>query len=907
MGVFINISLKSFFSKGQSKRKRASQGLIHILTVAALGMGLLHFLAPLIDISDYQKDLSSLISENLQRKFELGDKVFIKLSFKPTVVTDKLAVANPDWCKTRYLLKAEQAELGVDLLDLVLGKITIDRLILKQASLNLEQTDGRNNWSFGKADKVVGDKAPKGSPVRLDYAVLDDVKIDYYFPTRHKQLYIKHAVLKKSLRQRYKFDFDGMLDSQNLHVQISSNRWFDIQDIRPLNLKIEASLGINHLTVSAAIPQIAPRLQADIQLQSQYLDVDNLLKLFAVGKQVDKKTGGLTSLDPWLGKINQISIGLSIDNLLYQQYEVKGLSLQNDIVVNDAQKNALFSLNSSGKAEKIMHNKTGESALLPSINIAQSGQASFSITGKGNTLVQLLSDSDIKLQAENLSGEYFKPYFIKHLKVATDGEKRMHVDGAMRYNHAPVDFDVRSGKTFVEGLLGDGMVELDMLLNTGKSKLVVDASGRNLLKPGSRKINLQLDGNHLVAWEPVFGKKLYKLEHFKIESRLEMQRKGIKVSRFNVTTPDSYLTGKLFYRYGKRATVNVLLENSRLRWADLNKQAPSPATDKPSAQTKGKQNVMLIPSTDLLALLSPAFDVNLEMKSTEMVFTKFAVKDMQLKARWQDKVLATQIEKGQVADGVLTADIYLTIVDNEAAGKIEMNVKQLDYGKLMQEMGLGDKMKGTADLNIHLVGFGKDFKQFLTHSDGTVEFVGEKGILASKYLRLWGEDIVQQILPFNWFGKEQTGLNCVVGRFDLTDGRLSSDSLLLDTENMTIAGTGAISLATEVMEFELMPDPKNISLISLATPVKIRGTLAKPKIVPHTLGTSWTIGSLLVGLANPAILIARFAKLGSLGENPCLAAIGIKEGEEEETSVLKAFKDAVKFIQRPFDKLPDIE
>jgi uncharacterized protein involved in outer membrane biogenesis len=316
---------------------------------------------------------------------------------------------------------------------------------------------------------------------------------------------------------------------------------------------------------------------------------------------------------------------------------------------------------------------------------------------------------------------------------------------------------------------------------------------------------------------------------------------------------------------------------------------------------------MLIPKTDLMKLLSPAMDVNLEVRASELIFNKFTIHDMDLKTRWADKVLATQISEGQISDGALTADIYLTVVDEEAAGKIEMNINQLDYGKLMQEVGLGDKMKGVANVNIHLVGFGKDLKEFLTHSDGTAEFVGEKGILASKYLRLWGEDIVQQILPSNWFGREQTSINCVVGRFDLTDGRLSSDSLLLDTEGMTIAGSGAINLASEELSFVLMPDPKKISLLSLATPVKIRGTLAKPRIEPHTLGTSWTIGSLLAGLANPAILIVRFAKLGSLGENPCLAAVGKKQDEEQEPSILKAFKDAVKFIQRPFDKLPDIE
>lgn len=892
---------------GISRRKRLGKYLGLLLAMLLLGLGLLNYLAPLVDISPYQKDLTALISQTVQRRFELDEKLYIKLSLKPTIVMGKLSISNPDWCKSPYLLHAEQAELGVDLLDLALGKITINRLILKQASLNLEQDASRNNWSFGKTDKTDADKPPQGSsPVRLDFAVMEEVTIDYLSPKLHKQLHIKRAALKKSLRRRYKFDIEGELNKQKLHVVLNSNRWFDVQDIRPLTLRLDVGLAKNNLQADINIQQIIPRLQADVKLQSNHLDFNQLLAMLP-GDKAGQASTQPNAIDPWLQQIDNIALDLNVGRLLYGSYEIKDLSTQNRIMQGVFDKSARFSVKASGKAGNIINLKADKPG--SATTGGKPGQAGFLVASQGNTLDELVNGASIELQATNLSGNLYKDYLVKQIKLTTDTARALHVDGTMLFNKSPLAFNLKTGQAFIESLLQHESAQVDAALDIGKSKVTVNTAARDLFKPGQRKLQMTVAGDNMVAWEPVLDRAMYKLKHYRIEADMELQAKGIKVNRFTARTPDSDLKGKLFYRYGKRVTVNAQLENSRLRWADLNKQAEAPAPVQPvtKKKNKNKEIVMVIPKTDLLDILSPAFDVNLVMKSSDVVFNKFSLKGLDLKARWQDKVLATTIDKGRMATGALTADVYLTVVDNEAAGKVEVHIKQMDYGQLMQDMGLGDKMKGKADVSMHVIGFGKDFRTFLAHSDGTVEFVGEKGILASKYLRLWGEDIVQQILPTNWFGKEQTNLNCVVGRFDMTDGRLSSDSLLIDTEEITIAGTGAISLTTEEMDFVLMPDPKNISLISLATPVKIRGTLGRPHVEPHNLGTTWTIGSLLVGLANPALLIARFAKLGSLGENPCLAAIGKKEGEEEETSLLKAFKDTVKFIQRPLDKLPDLE
>lgn len=888
-----------------SKKKRLSRALILFITGLLLALGILDYVAPRIDVTPYQKEITSSISQILQRKFVLDDKIYLKLSLKPTIVSGKLVIENPAWCRSSHFLKANEAEFGIDVIDFLLGKITIDRLIVRQASLNLELAEkNKNNWTFGRAKGPEQEKGKSGSPIRLDYMVLDDVNIRFFSPTQQKALYIKHSFLKKSLRGRYKLDFDGALNNKNLVFQAASNRWFDMQDFRPFNLKLETDMKDNNLSVNVAVQQFVPRLQASLKVDSRQLNIDDLMKQFLFDSSKNERASSNSVFDEWLNKIDFLSVDLKIDKLFYKQREINNILSRSQLVQDVFRKDDRFSAKSTGKISKIIQADVKKTDLLQNGNMPRPGQADYRMTSKGDSVQELIDKAGISFNARDITGSKPGPYNIKNITAETDDEGRLNINGEINYNNHPVNVTAQSGKNFLGELKKQAMGHVDMVLSTNGSTVKINSTSRDVFKTGGRKIHIRLSGNKLKEWQGIVGRELPLLDHYKLESRFEIQKKGIRVNKFIIRTPRSRLRGKSFYRFGKRGTLNVLVDNSRLALADLKMEADMVQKN---TGKKSASNEMVIPKTDLMKLLSPAMDVNLEVRSSDLIFNKFTLHDLGLKTRWGEQVLATQVYKGRVSDGALTADIYLTIVDEEAAGKIEMNIHQLDYGKLMQEVGLGDKMKGKADVNVHLVGFGKDLKEFLTHSDGTMEFVGEKGILASKYLRLWGEDIVQTILPFNWFGREQTNLNCVVGRFDLTDGRLSSDSLLLDTETMTIAGTGAVNLGNEELAFELMPDPKNISLLSLATPVKIRGTLAKPRIEPHALGTTWTIGSLLAGLANPAILIARFAKLGSLGENPCLAAIGKKEGEEEETSLLKMFKDAVKFIQRPFDKLPDLE
>ena len=117
-------------------------------------------------------------------------------------------------------------------------------------------------------------------------------------------------------------------------------------------------------------------------------------------------------------------------------------------------------------------------------------------------------------------------------------------------------------------------------------------------------------------------------------------------------------------------------------------------------------------------------------------------------------------------------------------------------------------------------------------------------------------------------------MNCIAGRIDLEDGVAKTDSFLLDTRRLTIAGSGTMDLGTEKLDVLLAPRPKQARLVNVAKPVRVTGTLANPKVGVTVLprGRTTTRG-LLAGLANPALLIFAFSDTGSGRGNPCAAAL----------------------------------
>jgi len=81
--------------------------------------------------------------------------------------------------------------------------------------------------------------------------------------------------------------------------------------------------------------------------------------------------------------------------------------------------------------------------------------------------------------------------------------------------------------------------------------------------------------------------------------------------------------------------------------------------------------------------------------------------------------------------------------------------------------------------------------------------------------------------------KNQSKVNCAIGRFTLTDGKLNQRQFVIDTTKVRVTGNTDIDLAKETLHMRLQPQAKTAQFLSLATPIEVKGGFDKFSIGPN--------------------------------------------------------------------------
>jgi AsmA family protein len=76
--------------------------------------------------------------------------------------------------------------------------------------------------------------------------------------------------------------------------------------------------------------------------------------------------------------------------------------------------------------------------------------------------------------------------------------------------------------------------------------------------------------------------------------------------------------------------------------------------------------------------------------------------------------------------------------------------------------------------------------------------------------------------------QQDTEVRCGAANFEAHDGTLSTDDLLIETDQVRITGEGTAQLDTEALHLALRGHPKETRFLRVKAPVLIGGTLLHP-------------------------------------------------------------------------------
>ena len=367
------------------------------------------------------------------------------------------------------------------------------------------------------------------------------------------------------------------------------------------------------------------------------------------------------------------------------------------------------------------------------------------------------------------------------------------------------------------------------------------------LNLGALDLRLKLAGSSLGNLYPLTGVTLPDTPPYATDGHLiaKLHEAGGAVFRyeaFNGKIGESDIHGSLSYVASEpRPKLSGLLLSNQLLFADL---APLIGADS-NAKQKARGGESKQPADKVLPVEEfkterwRDMDADVEFTGKRIVHSeKLPFNDLYTHLVLTDGVLSLEPLRFGVAGGKLDAQIRL----NGRTEPLEGNAKLTARGfKLKQLFPTFEPMKtsfgelnGDADIN----GRGNSVAKLLGSANGNLKMLINDGAISRELMELAGLNVGNYVVG-KIFGDKEVKINCAAADFDIKTGLATTRLFVFDTENAIIYIDGTANMATEQLDLTVTPESKGWRLISLRSPLYVRGKFIKPdagvKAVPLML------------------------------------------------------------------------
>ncbi|MHC8311357.1 AsmA family protein [Pseudomonas sp. GT1P32] len=364
---------------------------------------------------------------------------------------------------------------------------------------------------------------------------------------------------------------------------------------------------------------------------------------------------------------------------------------------------------------------------------------------------------------------------------------------------------------------------------------------------GALDLRLKLAGSSLGNLYPLTGVTLPDTPPYATDGHLiaKLHEPGGAVFRyeeFNGKIGESDIHGSLAYVASQpRPKLSGSLLSNQLLFADL---APLIGADS-NAKQKARGGESKQPADKVLPVEEfkterwRDMDADVEFTGKRIVHSeKLPFNDLYTHLALTDGVLSLEPLRFGVAGGKLDAQIRL----NGRTEPLEGNAKLTARGfKLKQLFPTFEPMKtsfGELNGDADISGHGNSVAKLLGTANGNLKMLINDGAISRELMELAGLNVGNYLVG-KIFGDKEVKINCAAADFDIKTGLATTRLFVFDTENAIIYIDGTANMATEQLDLTITPESKGWRLISLRSPLYVRGKFIKPdagvKAVPLIL------------------------------------------------------------------------
>lgn len=415
---------------------------------------------------------------------------------------------------------------------------------------------------------------------------------------------------------------------------------------------------------------------------------------------------------------------------------------------------------------------------------------------------------------------------------------------------------------------------------------------RNL---GALDLRLRLAGSSLGNLYPLTGVTLPDSPPYSTDGRLiaklhEPGGASFKYQGFNGKIGDSDIHGDLaFVASQPRPKLSGALVSNQLLFADLapligaDSNAEQKARGGASKQPTGK----VLPVEEFKTDRWAAMDADVEFTGKRIVHSeKLPFSDLYTHVILDNGQLRLEPLRFGVAGGKLDAQVSLNGRTTPLQGRARITARGFKLKQLAPSFAPMQTSFGELNGDADIAGTGNSVAALLGSANGNLKMLINDGTISRDLMEIAGLNVGNFVVG-KIFGDKEVKINCAAADVGLQDGLAKPNLFVFDTENAIIYIDGTANFKTEQLDMKISPESKGFRLLSLRSPLYVRGPFAKPgagvQAVPLLLRGAGMIA--LGAVAGPAAgLLALVAPSGGNEPNQCTPLLQqMREGKAPKT------------------------
>lgn len=465
------------------------------------------------------------------------------------------------------------------------------------------------------------------------------------------------------------------------------------------------------------------------------------------------------------------------------------------------------------------------------------------------------------------------------------GESELHVEARGRYAGQPIEGRFVGGSLLA---LRDEQNPYPLMLDVanGPTRLHLQGTLLDPVRLGGAKLALRFEGADLAALYPLTGVPLPPTAPYRIAGQFDYLANAegpqFRFRDFSGTVGGSDLAGDLAVRVGgPRLKIVGELRSTQVLMADFAGLVGAPPGEadakgqtaaQKKAHAKRDASPRVLPTTplNLPKMRAADFDIRYAAQRIESQDTPFD--DLSAHLRIDDGVVSLRPISFGVGGGGIAANLRLDATQDLAHVQGDADFRNVDFGALLDAIKY--RGSGRVDGRASLDARGNSVAALLGGGNGKLRLSMAGGDVSALLINLAGLDFGNALLSALGI-PSRAKLRCMIADLDLKKGLVETDTLLMDTTEANVVGTGTVNLSTEQIDYRVQTQPKTFNIGSVAAPINISGTLKAPKVRPDakSLGLRGGAAIALGIVATPLAALAATIQPGTGKDVDCGALL----------------------------------